>query len=533
MGISSQNESSGSLQQTPRKREIFGTSPSLDVYGAVNRIWNSGAAEDFLSIDEEGQLQMLRGEQDRVIVGDVRWNLSAMIQNGVAVNMPSPTSTPNFLYDSEVNRSVGEWREELKGTLTPQDYQRLAMTIMNDRCLPDVLPTSDIDQAILMAIQKYPGQALNLLNVQGLRDRVQYLKENLIPNWSDERQILYAMKANPQSEIVKILMEAGIDGLDCASGNEVAMAQMHGVDPKNIYHNLPKLPPEELEQIVKGGARYMTVDHMPALEHAFKLCEEMGEEAPEIAVRIAIRNDHAALPMMTKFGIPPEKYQLAKEMIEQIKARGLRAGICMHAGSQIDMPEIYKEAIATASEIASDAGGVTSFNIGGGLPIDYFGIISNSPDDFLRLINDAVDKNVTDDVLKRGEGKIIFEFGRFMVAPYAHWISPVHAIEERDGVTNVSFSGGAHNTFNGIKLHGWPLPPLKVISPDGEERVGDRSECVLSGESCNPIDKIETALPNDIESGDYLIGENAGAYTDSYGSIFNGFAPPNYLKYNV
>ncbi len=429
---------------------------------------------------------------------------------------------------------IDELRKSLKDLLGIETCQRLALAIINDRCLPDDIPVKTIEEAIALAIEKYPNTPLHLLNVQGLREGLRYLKKSLLPERQDTRRILYAIKPNPQAEILRILTEEGVEGFDCASFNEVMAALMQSVPAGDVHYNLPKHSPKEIQAILKVGIRYLTVDHLPVLDHVLKLCEQLPpEDSPEIAIRIAIDNPHAALPMSGKFGVPPGQYEMAKQMIETIKGRGLRAGICFHAGSQIQDPKIYKKAIEIASDIACSAGGVSSMNIGGGLPVDYYGNIPYRPDDFIRTINEAVESNVTDDVLRGDDQRILFEFGRFIVAPCAHWISPVHAIERRDDKMHISYAGGVHSTFNGIKLHDWPLPPLRAFSSDGVERIGKRVDCVLSGESCNPIDMIDTELPHDLEPGDYLVLENVGAYTDSYGSLFNGRGLPKYALYNT
>ena len=59
------------------------------------------------------------------------------------------------------------------------------------------------------------------------------------------------------------------------------------------------------------------------------------------------------------------------------------------------------------------------------------------------------------------------------------------------------------------------------------ERPGARTPCVLAGPSCDSVDVISSdALLPDVRVGDRVYFLNAGAYTLSYASAFNGFGPP-------
>ncbi len=429
---------------------------------------------------------------------------------------------------------IAKTRETLKETLGEAACQKLALALMNDRCLPEALPAQTIEEAVPQLIGKYPGAPFNLLNIGELKSGIADLKENLLPNKKDICRILYAMKANPQAVILKTMRAAGLDGFDCASSNEVDAALMEGTPVGHIHYNFPKHSPRELNAILRKGVRYVTVDTRQGLEQVLAMANGLPDkEKMEVAVRIAVENPHAAMPMNGKFGIPPDRYGEVKKMIEVIRNSGARPGLCVHVGSQTEDPEVYREAIETIANLARGAGGVNHINLGGGLPVDYYGIMKNSPEDFIRAINEAVDAHVADGALTGDNQKILFEFGRFLVAPSVHWISPIRSMEAGNGKPCLNYAGGIHNTLNGLKIHGWPMPPLDVVAQDGAKRGGAKIPCILSGESCNPADMVEAEIPSDTVQGDYLLAENVGAYTDSYGSTFNGFALPTYALYNT
>jgi ornithine decarboxylase len=59
------------------------------------------------------------------------------------------------------------------------------------------------------------------------------------------------------------------------------------------------------------------------------------------------------------------------------------------------------------------------------------------------------------------------------------------------------------------------------------ERPGQLSTWTLAGPSCDSVDTLQSSvdLP-DLETGERVYVMNAGAYTASYASSFNGFGPP-------
>ena len=59
------------------------------------------------------------------------------------------------------------------------------------------------------------------------------------------------------------------------------------------------------------------------------------------------------------------------------------------------------------------------------------------------------------------------------------------------------------------------------------ERDGPRRPVTVAGPSCDSVDTLFTVEPlPDLEVGDRVYVLNAGAYTLSYASSFNGFEPP-------
>ncbi len=420
-------------------------------------------------------------------------------------------------------------RSLLRNNLSSDDYFRLGVLMGGDRLSEKPVEGETLHEVIPQIAEEHPGRAAYLFKRDELIQRMESVNESLLPGRN--KKVLYAAKANSQNHVLQALKDGGVSGFDCASSNEALAAFMVGMDAEQVYFNLPKNPPKDLVEILSFGAKYVTVDHPKVLNRVLETCRVLGIEDAEIAVRLAVSNPHATLKMASKFGLAPEHYSMAVPMLDTIKAEGLKASLCFNAGSQITDPAAHAAAIALTADIAREADGVSSINMGGGLPIDYYGDLECSGEDIIQAINEAIEKNIDASVWAEDE-QFIFEFGRYLVAPTITWVSPIHAIEKRGNESHISFRGGIHSIFNGVRLHEWPLPPMRVIASNGEEKVGAPEEFVLSGETCNPIDRLETLLPGNIAEGDYLVFENAGAYTDSYGSNFNGHMLPEHVLWN-
>jgi len=119
-------------------------------------------------------------------------------------------------------------------------------------------PSSDLEVVMSDVLRSGTDEAHCFLNEGALRERMGLFRDHFIPEM-EERRIIYAMKANPKERILKILMEEGLDGFDCASFNEIHSAlQIPSTRPGDIYFNHPIKKQSAVMQAYALGIRYYT-----------------------------------------------------------------------------------------------------------------------------------------------------------------------------------------------------------------------------------------------------------------------------------
>jgi ornithine decarboxylase len=376
-----------------------------------------------------------------------------------------------------------------------------------------------------------PDQSICFLNEGTLREKVSVLQENFLPALQ-ERRIIYAMKANPHPQIMGILEDAGLDGFDCASINEINRAiGTPGMKPSEVYFNNPTKSKAAIRSALIEGVRYFTAQSRSGIQNVLECHREMGEPETEIAIRTETQNDRAAINLSEKFGSTAEE---ALTLLGMVKDSGLSAGLSMHTGSQNTDLKSFVSGIQFLSQLAKNAGGVSSMNIGGGIPVRLNRASNHNLSDYLQVISRAVEKSLPDIFNENGsiEPRLILEPGRALVAEAVDLVIPVLEIHQRRNENRIFMADGIFTSFSDSAIHNWKYH-FGVFPKDGRKLSEHTEKFRLFGQTCDSGDDLgEITFPSDIREGDFLWVKNAGAYMDSQASNFNAFEPPQYVFYN-
>ncbi len=190
--------------------------------------------------------------------------------------------------------------------------------------------------------------------------------------------ICYAMKANSNQAVIKLLGDAGC-GMDVVSGGEYMRAKAAGVPGDRIVFSGVGKTAEEMQLALSGGIRQFNVESEPELERLSAVASSMGLVAP-ITIRVNPDVDaktHAKIATgksENKFGIPMKWARDVYARAAQLP--GLKVvGIDVHIGSQLTDLEPYRlafEKVAELTQVVRDDGhDITRLDLGGGLGIPY------------------------------------------------------------------------------------------------------------------------------------------------------------------
>jgi ornithine decarboxylase len=339
-------------------------------------------------------------------------------------------------------------------------------------------------------------------------------------------QAYYAVKANPDTAIVKTLYEAGAS-FDVASMPEFLIvheyikslpekARQDYIWDKIIYAN-PIKATETLVELDQYKP-LVTYDNLDEIQKVRRYAPRAG-----LCLRIKVPNTGAMVELSSKFGAAPGE---AVDLIRAAHDAGLVVeGLSFHVGSQTTNFDNFVQALQLAAGIFHEARlrGFEKLNlldIGGGFPAPYNENVRPF-EELAHVLNREFDRLFPKNI------EILAEPGRFLVATAATAVVKIIGTAVRDGKRCYYVDDGVYHTFSGIIFDHCQYP-LKSF------KRGQTQVCSVFGPTCDALDTISLAeeLPGDLKMGDLLYSENIGAYSHASSTWFNGFPPAKVIHLN-
>jgi ornithine decarboxylase len=321
----------------------------------------------------------------------------------------------------------------------------------------------------------------------------------------------YAVKANPHPQVLKTLIEEGA-GFEIASVAELDLLLGLGVKAQEIYYSNPMKSREFIRYAVAKGVEWFVLDSVEELRKLVSV-----KPNAKLYLRIDTPNIGSDWPLSGKFGAhPAEVREIIKTAVE-LKAD--LAGVTFHVGSQCRNPQNWRVGIESALKIFQQMRVVglnpRLLNIGGGYPVRHVKPIP-SIEKIGEVVNEAI-ACVSDSI------RIMAEPGRYLVSDAAYFVCRVVGTATRAGKRWMYWDAGV---FGGIIE-----TQEGLIYEVRTDRNGRLIPWVVAGPTCDSMDVLmrDHLLPEDVQEGDYIYIPNAGAYTSSYASNFNGFPLPGVI----
>lgn len=321
----------------------------------------------------------------------------------------------------------------------------------------------------------------------------------------------YAVKCNSHPNLLSRLHACGCS-FEIASQTELETLIGLQFDPATVLFSNPVKRIEDVESAAHHGVWRFAVDGIEELEKVAKV-------APDSAVYVRLSTAGASeVPSEGKFGVDS---QSAIELLRCSLEFGLQPyGVTFHVGSQMADPAAWTAPIAQCGEIMRSlipyGIRLSMIDIGGGFPVAYDSPVPSFAQ-FGKVITHALGQlPYTVDVAA--------EPGRALVAESGVLVATVIGTARRFGRKWIHLDVGA---FNGMMESLETQNKLRFPVHDslGSTEV---EKCHLTGPSCDSQDTIlyDVPLSRGLAAGDRVFIENAGAYTTSYASTFNGFSIP-------
>jgi len=323
-------------------------------------------------------------------------------------------------------------------------------------------------------------------------------------------KILYAVKTNPHSEVIKTLIKSGIDQFDVASIEEIKAVRKFNDTAKCSYMHTVKSRESIKEAYFKYNVKAFSLDTKDEL---IKILESTNYAKDlELFVRVSVSNEHAEIDLSKKFGAINNE---AAGLLRLTKQYSKKIGLSFHVGSQCMHPISYSKGIFEINNIIKKTKIIPDvINVGGGFPTIYPDLIPQSLDAYFNEIKKGL-SNLKLDKLP----EIICEPGRAIVAESGSTIVRVDLRKKQklyinDGTYGTLFDAGVPNI----------VYPSKMIT-DGRVISKKLTSFDFYGPTCDSMDYMKGPfiLPNNIKEKDYIELGQLGAYGLTFRTNFNGF----------
>ena len=327
-------------------------------------------------------------------------------------------------------------------------------------------------------------------------------------------KILYAVKTNPNPDVLKTILESGINNFDIASIKEIEAIKK--INPNAIcsYMHTVKSRESINEAYFKYGIKAYSLDTKDEL---IKIIESTNNAKDlELFIRVAVSNEHAEIDLSKKFGAINSE---ASALLRLAKQYAKKIGLSFHVGSQCMHPISYTKGIAEIGNIIKKTKIIPDvINIGGGFPTIYPDLIPQSLDNYFKEINEALSN-----LKLKKLPEVICEPGRAIVAESGSTIVRVNLRKKQklyinDGTYGTLFDAGVPNI----------VYPSRIIK-NGKFISKKLTAFDFYGPTCDSMDYMKGPfiLPNNIKENDYIELGQLGAYGLSFRTEFNGFFSDN------
>jgi diaminopimelate decarboxylase len=327
-----------------------------------------------------------------------------------------------------------------------------------------------------------------------------------------QSHITYALKANSNPEILKIIRREGL-GMEVAAPGEFSYAIQAKCKPEDVLWNSNGKTPEQIRWMMEQGPGSVNIDSLEEMDlWSGSLHKHLNSANIQFFLRINPNIDPMTHPYLST-GLLTSKFGIQEHLIPQAiqKARDLSiplAGFHAHIGSQITtaapLVEIYTRMFALSREY-----GFSKVNLGGGWGIPYYGL----PLDLLELSKTLQ--------MEGKDFRITLELGRFIVGEAGTYIAKVISTKWSGSRHFVVVDGGMNHLIRPAlyrAVHPYDFLGEPTVYCEDFDIVGPLCE---SGDIL-----VKNAKGNLPTAGNLVAVKMAGAYGYSMASNYNGTAKP-------
>ncbi|MEX2541924.1 MAG: diaminopimelate decarboxylase [Trueperaceae bacterium] len=302
--------------------------------------------------------------------------------------------------------------------------------------------------------------------------------------------LLYAVKANPNGEVLRELARLGV-GAESITLGELERVLLAGIPALRALVGGPGQDARLIDRAAELGVAQVSLDSRSQWE----LWRDRRHETNRFLVRINPQLDpgthrHLATgAAASKFGMPESE---ALDLAAELARDGVLAGFHFHVGSQISSLSVYERLAEIVGRVFTARPEADTLDLGGGFAVPDF-----------PLAEFAV---IARDLAARSGARLLLEPGRFLVAEAEVLLTKVSHL--KPGLVRHVIADAGMADLLRPALYGAQHPVRRLGDPHGGESAD------LDGPLCENADRLAQGvpLPGDLKRGDVLVVEQAGAY---------------------
>jgi len=360
---------------------------------------------------------------------------------------------------------------------------------------------TDVNKLVSSLRPDYP---VYCIRPESLKTSTQFFKNNF------PGKVLYAVKTNPNKEVLKHIIKNGIENFDTASINEISLIKKLKPDAHIYFMHTVKSRNDISEAYFNLGIRDFALDTKDEL---IKILEATNHAKDlTLYIRIAISNEHAEIDLSRKFGAQSSE---ALGLVRLCKEHANKIGISFHVGSQCMHKISFTKAISEVGNIIRKTKIIPDIiNVGGGFPSIYPDLNPEPLENYLEEIKRSI-TNLNLPVTPQ----LICEPGRAIVAESGSTIVKVNLRKKQ----KLYINDGTYGTLFDAGVPNFILPSRIILN--GRVQSKKLTPFNFYGPTCDSMDfmKGPFLLPNNIKEGDYIELGQLGAYGLTFRTKFNGF----------
>jgi len=360
---------------------------------------------------------------------------------------------------------------------------------------------TDVNELINTLKPDYP---VYCIRPNSIKTSTQFFKKNF------PGKVLYAVKTNPNKEVLKHIIDNGIENFDAASINEIQLIRNLKPDANIYFMHTVKSRNDITNAYYNLGIKDFALDTKDEL---IKIIEATNHAKDlTLYIRISISNEHAEIDLSRKFGAPSSE---ALGLVRLCKEHASKIGISFHVGSQCMHKISFAKAINEVGNIIKKTKIIPDIiNVGGGFPSVYPDLNPEPLENYLNEIKNSIAK-LNLPVMP----ELICEPGRAIVAESGSTIVKVNLRKKQ----KLYINDGTYGTLFDAGVPNFILPSRMILN--GKIQSKKLTAFNFFGPTCDSMDYMKGPflLPNNIKEGDYIELGQLGAYGLTFRTKFNGF----------